>query len=627
MTKNANWKNYILKAAIFLLLAAAVIFPTNQSKAYAGTVNLKGDISYDTSRDFKSLMTSEVLKDTYWVEMVLEKDGKVVGEPVWFEKTASNWKFSVKNLNGSYEAKFYAVNAVNADNEVHTEDSNPFAKVSFGVVKTSITSLTSSSTTVSDKTAIKVTLKGLKTTYGAKKVNFLVYNTAGKKVCTKKSVYDKKTGNYSVIIKAPSLNKKPGTYKIKVELTDNKGIKKIFQKTTKATLVGASTKVVAKVKNNTAGTIKFATTKNIVAADDVKSVKFRVWCNKSDKKTYTNVKKSSTGKYSVTVNVKDHGYHFGKYNAEVLVTLKNGKTIVAAKTSSTFAPKNFVVMKKVEKNKKTIIVFNPTVTKNVTANVWSDKSNGTDKTSYKVKAEGNHLKVTINLRKLKYSGKVNVRFNANGKKIKTVTFNVTNSQIQKNGWYYEKAANGTTYKYYYKNGSKLKDLTSVLNIKTQKLRIEVNRALNTVTVYAYDSEKKAYNTPVIAFACSVGLPSTPTPTGTYHTDRKHRWKMLMGPSWGQYATHFVNGIYFHSVAGSTQSVHNIKAYAYNKLGSAASHGCIRLCVRDAKWIYDHCAIGSTVYVYDNSNFSGPLGKPATIKISPDTDYDPTDPAV
>ena len=48
---------------------------------------------------------------------VLEKDGKVVGEPVWFEKTASNWKFSVKNLNGSYEAKFYAVNA---DNEVHT---------------------------------------------------------------------------------------------------------------------------------------------------------------------------------------------------------------------------------------------------------------------------------------------------------------------------------------------------------------------------------------------------------------------------------------------------------------------------------------------------------------------------
>ena len=46
--------------------------------------------------------------------------------------------------------------------------------------------------------------------------------------------------------------------------------------------------------------------------------------------------------------------NIGKYNAEVLVTLKNGKTIVAAKTSSTFAPKNFVVMKKVEKNKKTV---------------------------------------------------------------------------------------------------------------------------------------------------------------------------------------------------------------------------------------------------------------------------------
>ena len=31
---------------------------------------------------------------------------------------------------------------------------------------------------------------------------------------------------------------------------------------------------------------------------------------------------------------------------------------------------------------------------------------------------------------------------------------------------------------------------------------------------------------------------------------------------------------------------------FNKLGQTASHGCIRLSVGDAKWIYDNCALGT-----------------------------------
>ena len=67
---------------------------------------------------------------------------------------------------------------------------------------------------------------------------------------------------------------------------------------------------------------------------------------------------------------------------------------------------------------------------------------------------------------------------------------------------------------------------------------------------------------------------------------------------------------------------------FNKLGSPASLGCVRLNVQDAKWIYDNCPYGTTVIVYDDETSPGPLGKPSVIKIPEDSPYrgwDPTDP--
>ena len=58
----------------------------------------------------------------------------------------------------------------------------------------------------------------------------------------------------------------------------------------------------------------------------------------------------------------------------------------------------------------------------------------------------------------------------------------------------------------------------------------------------------------------------------------------MGPSWGQYGTHVdgagQGGIFVHSVACGQANSYNLPAVEYNKLGSPASHGCIRTCVRN-----------------------------------------------
>ena len=56
-------------------------------------------------------------------------------------------------------------------------------------------------------------------------------------------------------------------------------------------------------------------------------------------------------------------------------------------------------------------------------------------------------------------------------------------------------------------------------------------------------------------------------------------------------------------------------------------GCVRLTVKNAKWIYDNCMAGTPVTFYEDSN-PGPLGKPTEQKISSETGYnnwDPTDP--
>ena len=165
---------------------------------------------------------------------------------------------------------------------------------------------------------------------------------------------------------------------------------------------------------------------------------------------------------------------------------------------------------------------------------------------------------------------------------------------------------------------------SAAESKKSPYLIKVNRYHNTITVYEQD-EKGEYTVPFRAMVCSVGTGNR-TRTGTFPLREKHRWKALMGDVWGQYASRIVGGILFHSVYYYENGNPATLATAqYNKLGKAASHGCIRLTVEDAKWIYDNCPAGTTVVIYDDKKSPGPLGKPEAIKIASFVRWDPTDP--
>lgn len=164
--------------------------------------------------------------------------------------------------------------------------------------------------------------------------------------------------------------------------------------------------------------------------------------------------------------------------------------------------------------------------------------------------------------------------------------------------------------------------TEVVKADTLPYLIKVNRQQNCITIYKQDKNGK-YTVPIKAFVCSTG--GSNTPLGTYKTPAKYRWKLLMGDCWGQYSTRIVGGILFHSVWYYEQDASTLSARQYNKLGTAASHGCIRVTVADAKWIYDNCPLGTTVIIYDSKD-PGPLGKPKSIEIPLTTGWDPTDPS-
>ena len=156
--------------------------------------------------------------------------------------------------------------------------------------------------------------------------------------------------------------------------------------------------------------------------------------------------------------------------------------------------------------------------------------------------------------------------------------------------------------------------------------VKVNRVLNCVTVYTKDSNGK-FTVPYKSMACSTGKYINNTPLGTFKVSSRYTWRLMVDGTHSQYATRFYGGILFHSVPCYSPHKNQLEYEEFNKLGSPASLGCVRLNVQDAKWIYDNCPYGTTVIVYDDETSPGPLGKPSVIKIPEDSPYrgwDPTD---
>lgn len=120
---------------------------------------------------------------------------------------------------------------------------------------------------------------------------------------------------------------------------------------------------------------------------------------------------------------------------------------------------------------------------------------------------------------------------------------------------------------------------------------------------------------------------------------KHNWVKFDG-SYGQYATRlfyiteesasgmkgYFTGYMFHSELYRKTDPTSLIVAEYNTIGYPRSHGCIRMQIKDARWIYLNCPTGSIVEVVDGSPDPALWSELKPPALPYGTDYDPTDPA-
>jgi lipoprotein-anchoring transpeptidase ErfK/SrfK/SH3-like domain-containing protein len=128
-----------------------------------------------------------------------------------------------------------------------------------------------------------------------------------------------------------------------------------------------------------------------------------------------------------------------------------------------------------------------------------------------------------------------------------------------------------------------------------------------VTVYQ-KNENSEYKDIVRRFLCSSGSNTpkdpedpedigSPTPTGIWKIGGRQRFGNFANFSdFARYWVQIEGDIFFHSVLFSKEDVNTLGSSSYSKLGSAVSHGCVRLQVEDAKWLYYYACPGTSVEV-------------------------------
>ena len=92
--------------------------------------------------------------------------------------------------------------------------------------------------------------------------------------------------------------------------------------------------------------------------------------------------------------------------------------------------------------------------------------------------------------------------------------------------------------------------------------------------------------------CAPGTPDTPTVKGVFSVTSLKMPGFYSFGSYQYYATQFYGDFLFHSTTFNTDG-----SVQDDRLGMQLSHGCVRLSLENAKWIYDNIPAGTTVYIY------------------------------
>lgn len=135
-------------------------------------------------------------------------------------------------------------------------------------------------------------------------------------------------------------------------------------------------------------------------------------------------------------------------------------------------------------------------------------------------------------------------------------------------------------------------------------RIIVDLYWQVVMVYSKD-ENGAYTVPVRYMLCTTGSTRVggETRTGIFKMQktRVRFGKFASSPESAQYWSLIFSKTYFHSTLyNKRRDLTSVQKLSYESLGSKASHGCIRLTVPDARWIFYNICYDTEVEIRKGS---------------------------
>lgn len=133
-------------------------------------------------------------------------------------------------------------------------------------------------------------------------------------------------------------------------------------------------------------------------------------------------------------------------------------------------------------------------------------------------------------------------------------------------------------------------------------KIIVDCYYQVVMVFAKD-ELGNYTIPVRYMICSTGASDGhETRKGTFQLkSARVRYSIFSGTaSYAQYWSLIVSRTYFHSMLYNSTDWTDYTTSSWKNLGTNVSHGCVRLTVPDARWIWYNAAPGTTVEIRKGS---------------------------
>lgn len=126
-----------------------------------------------------------------------------------------------------------------------------------------------------------------------------------------------------------------------------------------------------------------------------------------------------------------------------------------------------------------------------------------------------------------------------------------------------------------------------------KYKLVVDEYHQYATVFQKDANGE-YTVPIRYIVVSTGTRANPTVKGAFEMGDKYvRFGLFASYGvYGQYWRQITRSFFCHSLIYSSKNAKSYTNASYKALGTRASHGCVRMLVPDARWIYYNLGPGT-----------------------------------